>query len=124
MITKAEHIGIMVSDLDRSLPFYHDILGLKVREVRKRDNGPDLAFIEVGGVEIELIAGSANPYHKGDGIVNHFAFRVADLDAALAHLRAHGVEVISPQPIVVDEHMRVAFFRGPDGEKLEFVEMR
>jgi lactoylglutathione lyase len=113
----------MVNDLERSLPFYRDILGLQVREVRKRDNGPDLAFITVGRVEIELIAGSANPYHNGDGIVNHFAFRVDDLDAALAHLRAHDVEIISPQPIAVDEHMRVAFFRGPDGEKLEFVEM-
>jgi len=122
MITKAEHIGIMVSDLERSISFYRDILGLKVREIRRRDNGPDLVFIEVGGVEIELIAGSASPYHKGDGIVNHLAFTVTDLEAALAHLHAHGVEVISPKPIVLDEHTRVAFFRGPDGEKLELVE--
>jgi len=124
LITKAEHIGIMVTDLDRSIAFYQDILGLKLRQRTTTATGTNIAFFQVGNVEIELVAGSANGYHPGDGIVNHLAFTVSDLDAMIEHLKAHQVETISPKPIPVWEGMRVFFFRGPDGEKLELCEHR
>ncbi len=122
LIKKAEHIGIMVKDLDRSIAFYQDVLGLKLVE-RRRSNTLELAFLQVGDTEIELIAGGQG-YVEQDGVVNHLAFTVTDLDAALAHLKAHGVELITPEPRPIWDGMRVLFFRGPDGEKLELFERK
>lgn len=121
MITKAEHIGIMVTDLDRSISFYQDILGLELVE-RRNNNGVEIAFFRVGDVEIELVAGSKAAYEVTDGVVNHLAFTVTDLDAAMQTLREKEVKLDTPQPVPIWDGMRVAFFRGPDGEKLELFE--
>ncbi|MGI6083599.1 MAG: VOC family protein [Limnochordia bacterium] len=123
MISKVEHIGIMVSDLDRSIAFYRDVLGLELIE-RLKNNTAEIAFFKVGDVEIELVAGSSAPYEKTDGIVNHLTFTVTDLDAALQMLKDKGVELINSEPVPIWGGMRVLFFRGPDGEKLEFFERK
>ena len=121
MISKVEHIGIMVSDLDRSIAFYRDVLGLEFVE-RLKNNATEIAFFKVGDVQIELVKGSSAPYEKTDGIVNHLTFTVMDLDAALQMLKDKGVELINSEPVAIWGGMRVLFFSGPDGERLEFFE--
>lgn len=120
MLRKAEHIGIMVSDLDRSIKFYTEVLGLKLRE---RIDSPQTgwAFLTVGDTEIELIWKKGADFNYADqGIVNHLAFTVDDVGAALEHLRRHGVELINEEPVYAAPlRARLAFFRGPDGERLE-----
>lgn len=120
MLNKCEHIGIMVSDVERSIRFYRDVLGLPFIE-RRAFKGLDLAFLQIGDTQLELVAGTAD-HQQADGLVNHVAFTVSDLDAVVAHLRAEGVELISEAPQPIWEGMRVFFFRGPDGEKLELFE--
>lgn len=114
----------MVADMDRSIAFYRDVLGFALREQRNLDNGTKLAFMQVGEAEIELIANPRDQHLHGDATLNHLAFHVSDLDAVLAQLRKHNTEMISPQPINAWEGMRIAFFRGPDGEKLELCERK
>jgi lactoylglutathione lyase len=121
LIKKAEHVGIMVKDIERSIAFYRDVLGLELVGRRATASGSPIAFFQVGDVQLELIAGAAD---MGDGIINHFTFTVTDLDAAISHLQRHQVETISTQPIPVWDGGRVFFFRGPDGEKLEFFERK
>lgn len=120
MIVKAEHIGIMVNDLGRSVEFYRKVLGLSLIEKRDLPHAK-LAFLKVGDTELELIEG-AKGYEEADGIVNHLAFAVEDLDAVLAHLKQQEVSLIDESPREIWDGCRIAFFRGPDGEKLELFE--
>lgn len=121
-IERIEHIGIMVRDMDRSIEFYRDVLGLALRE-RRSFHAVELAFLhaENDSAEIELIAGE-DAYRPGDGTVNHLAFTVTDLEPLIARLQAHSVPIDGDGPIDIWDGMRVLFFRGPDGEKLELFE--
>jgi len=120
VLHKVEHIGIQVRDMDRSIQFYTDVLGLRLRERIKLNETTELAFFPVGNAEIELICKSAEYTFAQEGIVNHLAFTVSDVAGALDRLRQHGVELIHEQPQEMPRlGARLAFFRGPDGEKLE-----
>ncbi len=123
MITGADHVGISVSDIDRSIAFYRDILGLQLVEQRQFNNG-QIAFFQVGDTLVELVANRKPGEPVADGLVNHFAFTVDDLAAAVARLRQHQVLTETPAPVPIWEGMRVIFFRGPDGERLELFERK
>jgi len=120
MLRKIEHVGIQVRDLDRSIKFYTDVLGLTLRRRLRLNDTTELAFLPLGDSEIELICKSTDYVFAQEGIVHHLTFRVDDVAVALDHLRRHGVQLIHEQPLTL-EHLgtRIAFFWGPDGEKLE-----
>jgi len=120
LILKAEHIGINVDDLERSIAFYTQVLGLELIE-RREVRHLKIAFIKLGDTEIELVEGSRS-HERADGIVNHLALAVRDIDAVVEHLRRHKVELIDEAPREIWDGCRIAFFRGPDGEKLELFE--
>lgn len=120
MLQKVEHIGIIVSDLDRSIAFYTTVLGLPLRKRVRLNETTELAFLTVGDSEIELIHKNPPVDAPLDGVVNHVAFTVADVAGTLAHLRRHGVALLNEAPVELGPlGARAAFFRGPDGEKLE-----
>ncbi len=120
MLRKIEHVGIQVRDLDRSLKFYTDVLGLRLRRRVRLNDTTELAFLPLGDSEIELICKSTEYTFAKEGIVHHLTFRVDDVAAALEHLRKNGVQLIHEQPLFLENlGTRVAFFWGPDGEKLE-----
>ena len=123
MLHKIEHVGIQVRDLDRSIKFYTEVLGLTLRRRVRLNETMELAFLPLGESEIELICKSAEYTFAMEGIVNHLTFRVDDVAGILDHLRKHGVELIHQQPLALDMlGSRIAFFWGPDGEKLELFE--
>lgn len=120
MLRKVEHVGIQVRNLDRSIKFYTEVLGLALRKRIRLNETTELAFLPLGESEIELICKSTAYTFAKEGIVNHLAFRVDDVAGSLEHLREHGVELIHEQPLFVEKlGTRIAFFWGPDGEKLE-----
>lgn len=120
MLRKVEHIGIQVRNLDRSIKFYTEVLGLPLRKRLRLNETTELAFLSLGESEIELICKSTEYTFAKEGIVNHLAFRVDDVAGMLEHLRKHGVGLIHEQPLFVEKlGTRIAFFWGPDGEKLE-----
>lgn len=123
MLRKAEHIGIEVSDMERSIKWYTEVLGLTLRRRVRTSEVTELAFLPIGDTEIELICRSGEYAYAREGIVNHLAFTVENVGAVLEHLRQHGVELIHEQPVYAERlGSRIAFFRGPDGEKLELFE--
>ena len=123
MLQKVEHVGIQVRDLDRSIKFYTEVLGLTLRRRLRLNETTELAFLPLGESEIELICRSTEFTFAREGIVNHLTFRVDDVAGALNHLRQQGVELIHQQPLSLDKlDSRIAFFWGPDGEKLELFE--
>jgi lactoylglutathione lyase len=120
MLQKVEHIGIQVRDLDRSIKFYTEVLGLSLRKRVRLNETTELAFLPLGETEIELICKATEYTFAKEGIVNHLTFRVEDVAGMLDRLRQHGVELIHQQPLFVEKlGSRIAFFWGPDGEKLE-----
>jgi len=119
---RMEHIGIMVDDLDRSIAFYTGILGLTLRD-RRRFGDFELAFLRLGEGEIELVAGEPDHIHA-DAQVNHLAFTVPDLDAAVTELKALDPTLEFGAPIELWDGLRCLFFRGPDGERLELFERK
>ena len=86
MIQKLEHIGIMANDMDESIRFYTEVLGLQLVKRAPLNETVELAFLSFPGqesVQVELIGRdtSSTPY---EGLVNHLAFTVPDLQAAMA----------------------------------------
>ncbi|MFZ5814717.1 MAG: VOC family protein [Bacillota bacterium] len=116
---RIHHIGIMVSDIERSVAWYQRVLGFRVAD-RRELGRTRLAFLELAGAQIELIQQEGSC--AAEGIVNHIAFAVDDLDAAMARLRAEGVSLGDERVIPIWDGGRVLFFEGPDGEVLELFE--
>ncbi|NLX86361.1 MAG: methylmalonyl-CoA epimerase [Clostridiales bacterium] len=105
MVTKVDHIGIAVSNLEETLKVYTEVLGLELSGVEVvEDQKVKVAFLPIGDTEIELLE-STQPdgpiakfiEKKGEGI-QHIAFRVEDIHAALEDMRQKGVRLIDEQP--------------------------
>jgi methylmalonyl-CoA/ethylmalonyl-CoA epimerase len=106
-ILKIDHLGIAVNKIDEAKRLYHDILGLPCAgEETVAEQKVTTAFFPVGDSEVELLESTApdGPIAKfieknqGRGGIQHIAFRVDNLEAALAELKAKGVELIDQKP--------------------------
>lgn len=118
------HTMIRVKDLDASVAFYRDTLGLDLIEHFELP-GADatLAFLKdaKSGMEIELTFNhDARDYSLGDAF-GHLAFFVESVDAKHDELVAKGVE-FSLAPKTMKNGTRIAFAVDPTGYKIEFIE--
>jgi glyoxylase I family protein len=125
-ISGIHHIAIIASDYARSKHFYVEVLGLQIvgEAYRSERDSWKLDLRVADGVQIELFSFPSPPPRvsrpEAAGL-RHLAFRVADIDSALASLANHGVEAES---IRIDEYTgrRFSFFADPDGLPLELYE--
>lgn len=108
------HVSINVSDVDAALAFYTELLGFTARRDRP-DFGFGGAWLDVGGQQVHLIE-APPPENRGQ----HFAVQVADIDAAVAELRARQVDVTDPVPV---GSSRQAFLNDPSGNSIELHEI-
>ena len=129
MLQQIDHVGIAVRSLDETVAFYRDVLGLEV-SAAEVFNGMKIAFLRIGTSELELLedmtADGAIARHiakRGEGL-QHVAYRVNDIDEALADMRAKGIALIDAQPRPGARHARVAFLhpKSTKGVLIEFVE--
>ncbi|WP_436793374.1 VOC family protein [Actinospongicola halichondriae] len=104
------HVSINVSDADRSIAFYTDVLGGTVRSDRP-DFGFGGAWIDLGSAQVHLIEAPVPP-----NLGQHFAILVEDIDAAVAELRTKGIEVKDASPVGSN---RQTFIDDPDGNVVE-----
>ena len=115
-IKHIDHIGIAVKSIEQAGKFYTDILGLEIKEVENvADQKVNVAFLPITDSEVELLEstdpdGPVAKYieKKGTGI-QHVAFRVEDIDAALAELKEKGVKLIDQEPRIGAGGARIAF---------------
>ncbi len=106
------HVSLNVSDLDETVAFYTDVLGLPLLERPElRVDGRWLGLPD--GRELHLLASDV-PADQGQ----HFAFEVDDVDAAIAHLDAAGHR--TSKPGVIDGVCRQTFCVDPSGNRVEF----
>ena len=123
MIRKVEHVAIQVRNLDRSIKFYTEVLGLPLRRRLRLNETTELAYLPLGDFEIELVCKSTEYIYAKEGIVHHLGLVVDDVADMLDRLRKHGVELIHEQPVFLEKmDVHIAFFWGPDGEKLELLQ--
>ncbi|HEY1033514.1 MAG TPA: VOC family protein [Pseudoxanthomonas sp.] len=120
------HVAIIASDYPRSKRFYTQVVGLRVvaEHYRAERDSWKLDLVLPDGTQVELFSFPSPPPRvsrpEACGL-RHLALRVADLDAAIAHLHTHGV----PSELVrVDEYTgrRFTFFADPDDLPLELYE--
>lgn len=100
-----DHIGIVVRDIQEALRVYEVALGLPLREVAQvPDQKVEVAFLPIGESNIELVQPTADDTgiaeylaKRGEGI-HHICIEVDDIEAALARLKAHEVQLIDEAP--------------------------
>ena len=107
IVSGIHHVSINVSDVDRALAFYVDVLGLDTLP------RPDFAFggawlATPDGREIHLLVAAVPP-----DVGQHVAFEVDDIDAAVATVRAHGGELVGDVENYEDLY-RLCYVRGPE----------
>ena len=118
---RLHHVGVHVVDLERSIGFYEGVFGLRVAQ-RLVLGDEELAFLDTGRGVVELIADGSGGRTAG-GVVDHLAFEVGDLEGWGRWLEAHGVVALDPAPIAVPGlGVRIRFWQGPDGERIELLE--
>ncbi|SHI95767.1 methylmalonyl-CoA epimerase [Geosporobacter subterraneus DSM 17957] len=115
-VLKVDHIGVAVKSLDETLKFYQEMLGLELHGTETvEEQKVKVAFLPVGDTEVELLE-STDPEgpiakfieKKGEGI-QHIAFRVENIEEAIAELMAKGVKMIDEKPRYGAGGAKIAF---------------
>ncbi|HEY3613539.1 MAG TPA: VOC family protein [Gaiellales bacterium] len=143
-VTGFDHVAITVSDLDRSLAFYRDALGLQEVERHRLEGEGISAMAGKPGVVMDVVRlttgnpaailvdlqqyvqpeGPTSTAELGDVAHTHVCFVVNDIEAACAELRGRGVTLVSdPVSFELESgRLRVVFVKDPDGAVIELVE--
>ena len=131
--THIEHIGIAVKNLEESIRFYENVLGLSCYRVEEiQDQKVKTAFFKVGQTKIELLESTdaEGPIakfiaQKGEGI-HHLAFAVENIEQTLKEVKEKGVRLIDTSPRKGAEGLDIAFLhpRSTQGVLTEFCEKK
>jgi catechol 2,3-dioxygenase-like lactoylglutathione lyase family enzyme len=125
-----QHVTISVTNIDRSLAFYRDLLGFPVlgRLTYHNEVGLTIDFLEIGPGHLLEIFSFAAPTRPSAWMPNdlqtglrHVGFRVNDVDATTARLKEAGVR-FTLNPLDATGGVRIAFFEDPDGTLLEVIQ--
>ncbi|MBK8985873.1 MAG: methylmalonyl-CoA epimerase [Chloroflexi bacterium] len=132
MIKKVDHIAVVVPDLDAAMKFWVEAFGLTLERVEHVDReGVDVAFLPVGGSEIELLqptdpeSGVARYLEKRGAGLHHLCFEVDDIEATLARLKAADIPLINETANVAGDGKKYAFVhpKGTGGVLVELYEL-
>ncbi|MBU5257270.1 methylmalonyl-CoA epimerase [Tissierella praeacuta] len=116
MVGKVDHIGIAVKNLNETLRFYEDILGMKsVNEEVVEEQKVKVAFLPIGDTEVELLESTEEDgpiakfiEKKGEGI-QHIAYRVDDIEKAIEEMKEKGIKMIDEKPRYGAGGAKIAF---------------
>ena len=116
ILKKVDHIGIAVRNLDETIPYYTETLGLKVLKIEEvASESVRVAFIDAGNVKLELLEpmSEQSAIHtfiekKGEGI-HHIAFGVEGIEERMIELREKGIRILNEQPKIGAGGAKVAF---------------
>ena len=145
MLKSFFHTGFVVKDIEESVKFYSDVLGMRIagRSERKGEFAqqmlafPDAhikgGFLDVGdGHQLELIqylspASGENKLHRNDLGASHLAFLVEDIETFYKETSHKGITYNNPPASLFDDDgnllRKAAYAQDPDGNWLEFIEL-
>jgi glyoxylase I family protein len=117
------HVSMKVRDVDKTIKFYSEGIGF-VERFSWGQHPKRTVLLDTGdGNYFEVSQGDPDQVY-GDDVFRHLALRVGDCDAAIEAARAAGAEVtVEPKDVTLSSdpplQLRIAFFKGPDGELIE-----
>ena len=121
MITKFNHVAIVVPDLNAAKKKYKEVLGAKVSEVCDYiEHGVSVVFVELENTKIELM----HPYGKNspiskflennkDGSIHHICIEVKDIQNAVDKLKDKGVRILGDETPKIGAHDKPVIFLHP-----------
>lgn len=124
-VTGLAHVSIFVQNIARSCLLYQDILEFVPDDEQVNDR-MRILLLKKGGATLELIQHTpARELTRTPGPINHIALKVEDMDALVRELRAKGYEFETDDPIEAPDAfggIKLIFFAGPDGERIELIQ--
>ncbi len=141
MVKSFLHVGVGVKDLEESVRFYKEVMGME-EEYRAHNEGDrisrivdvenaniDVCMLTKNDVRVELLAyKSTNPDEqqspvKQDSLgLTHLAFLVDDVDAEYERIKALGYEFNAPPMVARENGPKITYFKGPDNVIIEIFE--
>ena len=128
IIMKVDHFAFLVKDMDRSIEFYRDVIGLKLMS---RDNseehGEIFAFFELDGGNLELLQKvpppkmDVQPDPREMAYCPHLALESGDVPGLVEEMKSKNVKLVNG-PLEIPGKVTWAYFADPDGNIIEFVQ--
>lgn len=122
-VGKLLHTRYRVNDLERTVKFYRDVLGLEEIKRHKSPRGSELVFLKTPGseelLEITYFPGSGPVQVQAD--LTHLAFEVENLAEFEKHLANHGLK-FSDGPTTSSSGTTFAFIDAPEGYEIELIQ--
>lgn len=115
-ITALNHVAVVVEDMEKSLLFWRDALGIELRELRDVPaEQSQVAFLPVAGAEVELVMPTTNDSgiakylaKRGQGM-HHLCLEVDDIEGMLSQLKAKNIRLINEEPRASADGKKYAF---------------
>ena len=123
MIKRLLHTRDRVSDLDKTVTFYRDVLGLQETRRSQSGRGSQLVFFKAPGSEEEIEIckfDGSGPVQVGPDLT-HLAFEVEDIEAFAKHSAALGYP-LSDGPHTTSSGSVIAFIDAPEGYEIELIQ--
>jgi methylmalonyl-CoA/ethylmalonyl-CoA epimerase len=115
-INRINHVAVVVDDLDKSLAFWRDALGIEMHELRDVPaEQSQVAFLPLEGAEVELVkpttteSGIAKYLAKRGPGMHHICLEVDDIAAMLAQLKMKNIRLINEEPRLAADGRKYAF---------------
>ena len=115
-IKAIHHVAVVVDDMEQSLAFWRDALGIELRELRDVPaEKSQVAFLPLAGAEVELVmpttddSGIAKYLAKRGQGMHHLCLEVDDIEGMLAQLKAKNIRLINEEPRAAADGKKYAF---------------
>lgn len=124
-VGKLLHTRYRVNDIERTVKFYRDVLGLAETRRHKSPRGAELVFLQAPGsdVEIEICSLPNSEPVKVQPDLTHLAFEVDNLAEFEKHLAKLGVK-FSDGPTTTSSGSVIAFVDAPEGYEIELIQKK
>ncbi len=124
MITGLDHVHVICQNVEEAVQYFKRVF--EAQEVSRGEvRGLPMVRVEVQGVDVNLMGTEPNAGRlipgKGSRGLDHFGFKVKDMEQTLADLQRKGARV-TLGPSVTSAGIKYAFIEGPEGIRIELVE--
>lgn len=115
-ITAINHVAVVVDDMEKSLIFWRDALGIELHELRDVPaEKSQVAFLPLAGAEVELVmpttddSGIAKYLAKRGPGMHHICLEVDDIAGMMSHLKTRNIRLINEEPRTAADGKKYAF---------------
>ncbi len=115
-IKAVNHVAVVVDDMEKSLKFWRDALGIQLHELRELPaEKSQVAFLPIAGAEVELVmpttddSGIAKYLAKRGPGMHHLCLEVDDIEGMMSQLKAKDIRLINEEPRTAADGKKYAF---------------